>query len=134
MDRNEAVALQQAESSLFQMYGQNHQFSAEDIRHIHRIWLGRIYEWAGQYRGIDLTRNGFRFAHARFIPEQMDEFERKFLKQYTPCIFKAEGRVVKALAEVHAELVRIHPFREGNGPCRPALGHSNGPAGWFATT
>ncbi len=25
--------------------------------------------------------------------------------------------MVKALAEVHAELVLIHPFREGNGRC-----------------
>jgi len=33
----------------------------------------------------------------------------------TPCRFDAREAVVKALAEVHVELVLIHPFREGNG-------------------
>jgi len=115
IDRIEAVALQQVEPVLFRTYDQNHRFSAKDICNIHRIWLGRIYEWAGAYRTVDLTRSSFRFTHARFVSEQMEEFEENVLKQHTPCIFGSKNRMIKALAEVHAELVRIHPFREGNG-------------------
>lgn len=115
MDRYEAVALQQAEPVFFQRYSKNFRFSAKDIRDIHRIWLGRIYQWAGKYRTNDLTKDGFRFAHARFISELMESFEKNYLSRHTPCIFKSEDLVVKALAEVHVELVLIHPFREGNG-------------------
>lgn len=45
----------------------------------------------------------------------MKEFEQNQLVRYTPCLFKRREEVVKALAEVHTELLLIHPFREGNG-------------------
>ena len=41
--------------------------------------------------------------------------EEKKLKKYTPCIFEDSSKIVEAIAEVHTELVLIHPFREGNG-------------------
>jgi cell filamentation protein len=52
---------------------------------------------------------------SRFIDPQTKEFEREVLRQYTPCTFASQEEVVTALAVIHAELVRIHPFREGNG-------------------
>ena len=45
----------------------------------------------------------------------MKAFEAECLAKYTPCHFKSREEVVRALAEVHAEFVLIHPFREGNG-------------------
>lgn len=45
----------------------------------------------------------------------MAEFEKTVLARYTPCNLKDRADVVRALAETHAELVLIHPFREGNG-------------------
>jgi cell filamentation protein len=45
----------------------------------------------------------------------MDDFEKRVLKRYTPCIFDDQECVVEALAVVHTELLLIHPFREGNG-------------------
>jgi cell filamentation protein len=37
------------------------------------------------------------------------------LRLYTPCHPKERVEIVRALAEIHVELVLIHPFREGNG-------------------
>jgi len=37
------------------------------------------------------------------------------LRVYTPCNFADKEKVIEALANVHTELVLIHPFREGNG-------------------
>ena len=82
---------------------------------MHKVWLGKIYEWAGRYRTVDLIKDNFRFAHARFISQLMDDFEKHCLIKHTPCIVDSRERVVRALAEVHTELVVIHPFREGNG-------------------
>lgn len=44
----------------------------------------------------------------------MERFEQGQLKKYTPCLYAKTEEIVKAIAEVHTELVLIHPFREGN--------------------
>ena len=82
---------------------------------MHKIWLGEIYEWAGEYRRVNVSKGDFPFAAAKHIPLLMVEFEKDTLKKHTPCNFKTLDRVIQALAEVHVELVLIHPFREGNG-------------------
>ena len=114
INRIETVALKQAEELLFSKYDKNHPFTTTDICHMHKVWLECIYEWAGKYRGVDLIK-GIRFAHAVYIPTLMKEFEEKYLKLHTPCIFDSRERVIQALAAVHVELILIHPFREGNG-------------------
>jgi cell filamentation protein len=45
----------------------------------------------------------------------MEEFEAKVLQRLTPCVDTDPDRLAAALAEVHAELILIHPFRDGNG-------------------
>jgi len=121
MDRVEAEALIKATDALFHEYDVDHQFSADDICHMHRLWLGEIYEWAGQYRSINISKGDFSFAMAAQIPKLMDQFEMDQLAKCTPCNYSDRNEIVKALAEVHAELVLIHPFREGNGRCSRIL-------------
>jgi len=115
MDRMEARALVKATDRLIREYDQEHQFTAADICYLHKTWLGEIYEWAGRYRKINITKDDFTFAMAAQIHKLMEQFERNQLTRYTPCAFKNRKEVVKALAEVHTELLLIHPFREGNG-------------------
>jgi cell filamentation protein len=115
MDRMEAKALVKATDRLIREYDQEHQFTAADICYLHKTWLGEIYEWAGRYRRINITKDDFTFAMAAQIDKLMEQFERNQLAQYTPCSFKNRKEVVTALAEVHTELLLIHPFREGNG-------------------
>jgi len=45
----------------------------------------------------------------------MGELERGALVRFTPCKPQSVERLAEALAVVHAELVLIHPFRDGNG-------------------
>ena len=45
----------------------------------------------------------------------MSELERGALRRHTPCRAREDAALAAALAEVHAELILIHPFREGNG-------------------
>jgi cell filamentation protein len=115
MDEAEAVALSRALEALLGLYDRDHHFSSADICRIHQLWLGGIYEWAGRYRQVDISKGNLRFTPPQYIEAQMEEFEREILRRYTPCTFIALEEVVTALAVVHAELVRIHPFREGNG-------------------
>ena len=80
---------------------------------MHKIWLGDIYDWAGEYRQVNVSKGDFNFAASLHIPQLMAEFEKGPLRKHTPCNFKSMERVFQALAEVHVELVLIHPFREG---------------------
>lgn len=115
MDEAEAEALSHALEALLSLYDRDHRFTSADICRIHRLWLGGIYQWAGRYRQVDIGKGNLWFTPARFIDPQMEEFERQILRRYTPCTFASRAQVVTALAVVHAEIVRIHPFREGNG-------------------
>ena len=121
MDRVEAEALIKATDALFREYDADHRFSAGDVCHMHKIWLGGIYEWAGHYRSVNISKDEFTFAIAAQVQKLMGQFEAEQLRKYTPCTFERQDDVIKALAEVHTELVLIHPFREGNGRCSRVL-------------
>jgi len=115
MDNAEARALERTMAGLVGQYDEKHRFTAADLRAIHKSWLGEIYEWAGDYRQVNVSKGDFPFAAAARVPALMEQFERDVLARYTPCNFSERADVVRALAETHVELVLIHPFREGNG-------------------
>ena len=111
----ESQALEIAQDMALDQFDTERRFMAQDICELHRLWLGPIYPWAGEYRTVDIGNGSFQFAHARLIPGLMVELERGALHQFTPCRLEEDGALALALAEVHAELILVHPFREGNG-------------------
>ena len=115
MDVAEARALERAMSNFIGSYGEGHRFTAADLSELHKDWLGEIYEWAGKYRQVNISKDDFPFATAAQVPKLMTLFEREVLQRNTPCNFKDRPEIIRALAETHVELVLIHPFREGNG-------------------
>jgi cell filamentation protein len=115
MNIAEAEAYALGMDLLFDGFDSEHRFTAGDICYIHKVWLGNLYGWAGQYRNVNVTKEGFTFAAAGQIDSLMAEFEKKVLRKYTPCTFLKDNEIVESLAIVHAELMLIHPFREGNG-------------------
>ena len=82
---------------------------------MHEAWLGNIYEWAGKYRQVNISKGDFTFAMSRQVPLLMEKFEQGPLRDFTPCLFTDRKEIIHAVAVVHTELVLIHPFREGNG-------------------
>lgn len=115
LDKVETTALAQATDLLVRTYDRKHRFTASDICYFHKLWLGKIFQWAGKYRQVNVSKNDFPFAAAAHVPALMRKFELGPLKRYTPCNFKKREDIVRALAETHVELMLIHPFREGNG-------------------
>jgi cell filamentation protein len=115
MDRLESVELVRALDELVHEVDVERQFTAADICGMHRRWLGGIYAWAGQYRNVNMQKDGFPFAAAHLIQGLMTGLEGGALARCTPCRPGDAPAVAAALAEVHVELVLIHPFREGNG-------------------
>lgn len=81
----------------------------------HRQWLGNLYTWAGFERSVNMSKDGFPFAAADRIPSLLNDFERLYLRRYTPCTVYGRDALVEAIAVTHVEFILIHPFREGNG-------------------
>jgi len=121
MERRESDALLRATERMIDIARSDQRFSASNIRAMHRVWLGDIYEWAGEYRYVNVAKGGFMFAAANRVPRLMRDFSAGPLRQYTPCNFSNVEMQARALAVVHAELVLIHPFRDGNGRCARLL-------------
>jgi len=121
MARHETEALLVATNRLIDETDLDHRFTARDVCAMHRTWLGGIYKWAGEYRQVNLAKGNFPFAAANLIPNLMRDFERGPLREFTPCRFTETQEQARALAVVHAELILIHPFREGNGRCSRLL-------------
>ena len=96
-------------------------FAADDVRRMHHLWLGEIYVWAGEYRQVNMMKGDFMFAAAGQVPKLMGELERRALREFTPCRFADAEAQARAIATVHAELILIHPFRDGNGRCARLL-------------
>jgi cell filamentation protein len=121
MAQRESEALVAATQQLIDETRVDQRFAAQDIRRMHRRWLGSIYARAGEYRYVNVSKGGFMFAAAGLVPRLMEELERGSLAKFTPCRFDDPGEQAFAMAVVHTELVLIHPFREGNGRCARLL-------------
>lgn len=115
MDQAEYQALLRVQESYLKKIDADTQFTATLICRMHRDWLERIYPWAGHHRTVELQKGAFRWPPAVRIAENMTRFERDLLARQTPCRPGPLPEVARRIAEVHAELLLIHPFREGNG-------------------
>jgi cell filamentation protein len=121
LERDESEALLAATQQAIDQTEVDQRFAANDIRVMHHHWLHELYEWAGEYRTVNISKRAFTFAAAVRVPALMQEFERGPLREYTPCRFDTLADQASALAIVHAELILIHPFRDGNGRCARLL-------------
>lgn len=115
MDQVEYAALLKAQELFLTRIGPDTRFTAELIREMHRIWLGDIFAWAGEYRTVELQKGTFRWPPAFRVAQNMQTFEDDVLSRNTPCRTGKLCDVSRRIAEVHAELLLIHPFRDGNG-------------------
>jgi cell filamentation protein len=115
MDQAEYNALEEAQERYLDIVTDKTVFTAEFIRNMHRDWLGGIYAWAGSYRTVEMSKGGFTWPPASRVADNMDRFEANLLKPKTPFRKSTPREAAEDLAILHAELLLIHPFREGNG-------------------
>lgn len=89
-------------------------FNWDLLASIHKTAMGHLYEFAGKFRQVNISKGGFLFPAAKFLPTIIEEFEEEFLKTLS---LSSENyqELIKQLAPLHSELLFIHPSREGNG-------------------
>lgn len=115
LDLAEAHALARVQETYYARLTAETRFTAALVRQMHHDWLGGIYEWAGDYRQVELEKDGLHWPPAERVAENMLDFERGILHRLTPCKPAPLDKVAMSIAVVHAELLLIHPFRDGNG-------------------
>ena len=103
-----------SEIVLTEKLSSNTKFDTKYILQIHKLALGHLYAFAGKYRDVNLSKGGFPFASARFLAETMTNFDHEILSRLRND-YPTKEELIKDIALVHAELLFIHPFREGNG-------------------
>lgn len=88
------------------------EFDAEHLKAIHRYIFGDIYEWAGEYRYVNMQKaTGFtnHVEIERYLNGELALMNEEF--QTVTDIYS----LASFLATYYAQLMIIHPFREGNG-------------------
>ncbi len=115
LELQENTALIQAYEKAASEYSEHHKFKESDVLQLHRLFLGKIYEWAGQYRTVDLSSPPILWCHAPYIKQEMIRYSQ-LLASLTPFSPKlSPEQIIERLAQIHGELIVIHPFRDGNG-------------------
>ena len=84
------------------------------ITAIHHTAFEHLYEFAGKLRKVNISKDGFLFPAALYLGKTIQNFEEEFLNTI-PKQITDENQLVAIRAPIHAELLFIHPFREGNG-------------------
>lgn len=115
MDSLEFGALMKAQKHYYNLITPNTRFTARLIGQMHKDIFGDLYPWAGRYRTVNLEKGGFKWPPSYLVEQNMDDFEKNILVKHTPCRKGNIKRIAKDIAIVHAELLLIHPFRDGNG-------------------
>jgi cell filamentation protein len=114
IDEAETEGFYQAEAIILEELSTETRFDLEFIYHIHRIALSRVYSFAGTLRTVNVSKGGFQFPSAKFLNESMMSFEKEFLLPL-PESYNSMPDLIIAIATIHAEILFLHPFREGNG-------------------
>src|SRR5580692_375594 len=56
--------------------------SCDLIRHVHERVFGDLYEWAGRWRTVQISKPGAIWPAAQFLDESMKTFETEVLSKY----------------------------------------------------
>ena len=73
------------------------------LKQIHAYLFGGLYEFAGKIRTVNISKGGFKFAAAEFLPQTLDGIE------------KMSDSTFEQISDKYIEMNIAHPFREGNG-------------------
>jgi cell filamentation protein len=115
LDEAEALLLDDSYTHFFDLLqNDNLKLTYKLIFDIHQYFLTPLYTWSGTIRTVDISKNDFLFAPAKFLQSALKEFGEE-LENNLPKAKDTKKQIAKKLAWIHTEFNFIHPFREGNG-------------------
>lgn len=98
----------------------NGHFDFDHLKKIHFVIFQDVYDWAGEVRTVDISRDNSRFANVQYIASAAKTLFSELAKENHLKGLDAEtlpNRLAHYLSEINA----LHPFREGNGRAQRAF-------------
>ena len=89
-------------------------FDSEHLRAIHEYLFNDLYDWAGKYRDVSLTKEEFSTVVAVVDIERCLKEDFDLLNQNMRIVYNLDT-FAEAIADCYIGFGKIHPFREGNG-------------------
>jgi cell filamentation protein len=89
-------------------------FDLPHLQAIHRHLFGDVYEWAGELRSVDISKDGHLFAHHAYLQRAGESIFTQLAGERHLAGLDSEAFSARA-AHYLGELNALHPFREGNG-------------------
>jgi len=87
--------------------------SMDSIKAIHKYLFQDMYTWAGEYRKVNISKQGNPFMAFQSFP-QGQQYINDLIQQFlSGSLSKIE--ISRQLAVILDDLNYMHPFREGNG-------------------
>ncbi len=114
LQRAEEQALAEAYERLMSEVRVGTGMTCELLRHVHARIFGDLYEWAGRWRTVWISKPGTTWPPPDFLDQSMDTYEREVLRKYPATALREDEKFCAAAAEIQGEFLVIHPFREGN--------------------
>lgn len=124
----ESSVLRQAEADITNLtmtgiYNQKYdKFNTETLQDIHATIFGQLYDWAGEFRTIQMIKaedvlggDTVRYTYPKEIKKELTAAMKEIGK-----LRRKNGNdkdIVFRLVRITARIWQIHPFREGNTRC-----------------
>jgi cell filamentation protein len=89
-------------------------FDVAHLKAIHRHIFQDVYEWAGEFRTVNISKSGHLFGLATFLEPALQQILAKLAAEKHLVGLDAENFIERS-AYFIGELNAAHPFREGNG-------------------
>jgi cell filamentation protein len=110
----EEESLAAAYEVLLREVGTETLLTCELLRHIHARIFGDLYEWAGRWRTVWISKPGITWPAPDFLDRNMETFEREVLRKHPAHALEDEAAFCSGAGEIQGEFLVIHPFRDGN--------------------
>jgi cell filamentation protein len=89
-------------------------FDLAHLKAIHGHLFQDVYDWAGQVRTVEISKDGSQFQTVRFIETGMADIHKRIV--VARCFRGLGGdEFAKQVGLVMGDVNYVHPFREGNG-------------------
>ncbi len=92
----------------------NGSFDTNHYKNIHRYLFEDLYDWAGKFKTINISKKGTSFADTNEIESLCNNCFKR-LKEYNYFQNMSFENFIENIVDLYCTLNIIHPFREGNG-------------------
>lgn len=125
LDLTDDRILAEAERALSEVAAESIEFAPPPydlsyLQSIHQRLFTDLYEWAGELRSVDISKDETHFCTtSRIEPEARKLFDALAKKNWFQDLDRSS--LISTAAELFGDLNVVHPFREGNGRAQRIL-------------